>query len=523
MLHMQKQRQRRYCVDNEPNFRYCKGCNSWEHINLTVSEAKMCSRQAVSKGRLRSYKAAFCWRTGGIRRYFFLLCIQIFGSKKRAGKWFPPPKCGPKNGTVSGAFGICANIRFLPASSKNGSQFRPRFWPHFFTFWNALHCFYTKKRKTGNSKITISFLSTQLQQPQERCCTCRNNDNDAIVLTMNQTFDTVRAAIPENTSTWLFLKQRCVQDKQYLKGDCGVIKLHFAEELVAFDGIFSCCIQIFGSKKRAGKWFPPPKCGPKNGTVFGALGICANIRILPASSKNGSQFRPRFWPHFSTFWNALHCFSIHKKAQNRQFQNHNFFLVNAATAASRKMLHMQKQRQRRYWVDNEPDFRYSGGPSSTWQKSQFLDPEAGLWTAQKIWTATCQAFPKSWKETARKVKHTKTVASLCGKWETHNGNRDNSKELWKPTGNRQENNKPEKNPKHTTQNWQAKLRKARNGNLHKNGNLTLQKKEVCRKWREYVFWRLTADTEIVTKSALRTESSIWPDIANVETLQHENL
>ena len=135
----------------------------------------------------------------------FSCCIQIFGSKKRAGAWFPPPKCGPKNGTVSGAFGICANIRFLPASSKNGSQFRPRFWPHFFTFWNALHCFYTKKRKTGNSKITISFLSTQLQQPQERCCACRNNDNDAIVLTMNQTlnqtFDTVRAAIPENTST----------------------------------------------------------------------------------------------------------------------------------------------------------------------------------------------------------------------------------------------------------------------------------------------------------------------------------
>ena len=24
---------------------------------------------------------------------------------------------------------------------KNGSQFRSRFWPHFFTFWNALHCF----------------------------------------------------------------------------------------------------------------------------------------------------------------------------------------------------------------------------------------------------------------------------------------------------------------------------------------------------------------------------------------------
>ena len=38
-------------------------------------------------------------------------------------------------------------------------------------------------------------------------------------------------------TTRLFLNQRCVEDKQYLKGYCGVTKLHFAEELVTLDGI----------------------------------------------------------------------------------------------------------------------------------------------------------------------------------------------------------------------------------------------------------------------------------------------
>ena len=63
---------------------------------------------------------------------------------------------------------------------------------------------YTKKRKTGNSKITISFLSTQLRQPQNRCCTCRNNDSDAIELTMNQTSDTLEAppALGKNLNSW---------------------------------------------------------------------------------------------------------------------------------------------------------------------------------------------------------------------------------------------------------------------------------------------------------------------------------
>ena len=54
-------------------------------------------------------------------------------------------------------------------------------------------------------------------------------------------------------------------------------------------------------------------------------------------------------------------------------------------------------------------------------------------------------------------------------------NRDNSKELWKP-------------------------------------------KEVCRKWREHVLWRLT-DTEIVTKFALRIESLSWSNILQCESFE----
>ena len=120
-----------------------------------------------------------------------MLCIQIFGSKKRVGKWFPPPKCGPKNGTVFGALGICVNWNLTSKLQK----WVPIPAPFLAPLFHLLECFiasqYTKKRKTGTSKITISFLSTQLRQPQERHCTRRNNDSDAIVLTMNQTSDTL--------------------------------------------------------------------------------------------------------------------------------------------------------------------------------------------------------------------------------------------------------------------------------------------------------------------------------------------
>ena len=77
-----------------------------------------------------------------------------------------------------------------------------------------------------------------------------------------------------------------------------------------------------------------------------------------------------------------------------------------------------------------------------------------------------------------------------------NGNRDNPKKLWnrqKQAGKQQTRKKPE----HATQNWRPKLRKARNGNLHKNGNLTLKKtKKLVENGEKTTCSGLTADTEM---------------------------
>ena len=67
-------------------FRHCKGCNRENtSTDLTVFEAKMCSRQAVSKRLLRSYTAAFLdsisWSAS-----------RSSVPKKRARKWFPTTK-----------------------------------------------------------------------------------------------------------------------------------------------------------------------------------------------------------------------------------------------------------------------------------------------------------------------------------------------------------------------------------------------------------------------------------------------
>ena len=157
---------------------------------------------------------------------------------------------------------------------KMGPNSGPVFGPTFSPFGMHFIAFTQKKRKTGNSKITISFLSTQLQQPQERCCACRNNDNDAIVLTMNQTFDTVRAAIPEkhiNLDCFLkILKQKMCSRQAVSKGRLRSYKAAFLlKKLVALDGIFFLLHpDLRFQKKRAGKWFPPPKCGPKKWDRF---------------------------------------------------------------------------------------------------------------------------------------------------------------------------------------------------------------------------------------------------------------
>ena len=103
---------------------------------------------------------------------------------------------------------------------------------------------------------------------------------------------------------------------------------------------------------------------------------------------------------------------------------------------------------------------------------------------------------------------------------------------WKPrqskgtleTNRKQTGRQTAKNPKHATQTSRP--------NCKRPAMETCTKTETCaekpsglQKMEKKVraLERLTADTEIVTKSALRTESSIRPNIANVETLQHENL
>ena len=68
--------------------------------DLTAFEAKMCSRQAVSKRLLRSYTAAFL---DGISWSASRSSVP----KNELESGSPPPKCGPKNGTVFGALNTC--------------------------------------------------------------------------------------------------------------------------------------------------------------------------------------------------------------------------------------------------------------------------------------------------------------------------------------------------------------------------------------------------------------------------------
>ena len=140
--------------------------------DLTVFGAKMCSRQAVSKRLLRSYTAAFL---DGI----FWSASRFSVPKNELESGSPPPKCGPKNGTVFGALGIRANIRILPAGSKNGSQFRSRFWSHFFTLFGMHFIAFFAQNKRKTSKITISFLLAA--KAASTCCTRGDNDSNNIV------------------------------------------------------------------------------------------------------------------------------------------------------------------------------------------------------------------------------------------------------------------------------------------------------------------------------------------------------
>ena len=89
---------------------------------------------------------------------------------------------GPKMGPFLEPL-IRATIRILLAGSKNGSQFRPRFWSHFFTLFGIhfIAFFAQNKRKTSKTL----FLYCQQVKAASTCCTRGDNDSLHIVLTMS--------------------------------------------------------------------------------------------------------------------------------------------------------------------------------------------------------------------------------------------------------------------------------------------------------------------------------------------------
>ena len=133
------------------------------------------------------------------------------------------------------------------------------------------------------------------------------------------------------------------------------------------------------------------------------------------------------------------------------------------------MLHTQKQRQRRYCVDNEPNFRYLWRPLQHLAKiSTILGPRSGLMDGTENLNGNLPSLPEILEGNRKKSQAYENCCKPV--WKMRNPQ-------WKPRqskgtleSDRKQTGKttnPQKIQKHTTQNWQTKLRKARNGNLHK--------------------------------------------------------
>ena len=151
--------------------------------------------------------------------------------------------------------------------------------------------------------------------------------------------------------------------------------------------------------------------GPKMGPFLEPL-IRATIRILLAGSKNGSQFRSRFWSHFFTLF-GMHFIAFFCTKQAQNFQNTISFW--SASQDSLNMLHTWRQRQPPRCVDYEL-FPTLWRPLQHLAKiSTISNPESRSVDGTEFERQACQVFPKSWTKTTRTDKHTKTVASLCGK------------------------------------------------------------------------------------------------------------
>ena len=107
------------------------------------------------------------------------------------------------------------------------------------------------------------------------------------------------------------------------------------------------CIQIFGSQKRARKWFPATKMWAQKMGPFLEPLIRATIRILLAGSKNGS---PRFWSHFFTLFGMHFIAFLHKTSEKTSKTQ---FLSCQQAKGSLNMLHTWSQRQPPHCVDYE--------------------------------------------------------------------------------------------------------------------------------------------------------------------------
>ena len=126
----------------------------------------------------------------------------------------------------------------------------------------------------------------------------------------------------------------------------------------------------------------------------------------------GLNSGPVFGPTFSPF---LESTSLLFFAQNKRKTSKTLFLYcQQAKAASTYCT--RGDNDSLHIVLTMNFFRHSGGPSNTWQKiSTISNPESRSVDGTEFERQTCEVFPKSWTKTTRTDKHTKTVASLCGK------------------------------------------------------------------------------------------------------------
>ena len=151
--------------------------------------------------------------------------------------------------------------------------------------------------------------------------------------------------------------------------------------------------------------------------------IRATIRILLAGSKNGSQFRSRFWSHFFTLF-GMHFIAFFCTKQAQNFQNTISFLL--ASQGSLNMLHTWRQRQQPpHCVDHELF-------PTLWRPLQHLaknldnfEPRKQVCGRHGIWTANLPSLPEILDENYKNGQAHKNCCKSVWEIENRNGNPDN--------------------------------------------------------------------------------------------------